>query len=90
MGRGRAGPSWAPDSGSFRGFAWRRPDCASGRAVCGSPGASSRSPNAHVVSDHLSAVLEGQSWDPGLAASGGRHAAVWRQIFQLYGSPGPR
>ena len=32
--------------------------------------------NVHVVSDHLSAVQEGQSWNFALAHSSGRHALI--------------
>ena len=45
--------------------------------------------DAHIVSDHLSAVREGSSWDRDLASSGARHANVWRMIFGLYGDGDP-
>ena len=34
-----------------------------------------------VISDHLSAVLEGQRWTADLAESSSRHASIWREMF---------
>ena len=44
--------------------------------------------NVHVVSDHSSAVQEGQAWDKAQAASGGQHADIWRDLFDLYSLEG--
>ena len=39
--------------------------------------------DVHVVSDHWSAVQEGQSWDPSLASGTSKSAGLWRRVFQM-------
>ena len=58
-------------------------------ARCTAVRAAHASATQNVVSDLLSLVSEGSSWDFALESSKGKHSRIWRLIFGVFGSREP-